>query len=374
MRLVDSVSDSSEFNAVVVSRYARIARKENDDDATIGSDVGATGSELLSQEAAKAVAEELASGTILDETKVQVLYKILTIFMAEANNKEAGKKRAHQKKSYTLLVPIIDAGLESSSRLASTTEDSSWLDPLWEAIIGVLTHLLTPVRTASSGSYMARSASLLEILKPVVSYAPRSEQERICGILTSGVASSTDVAQGQADIAANECTPSDVRRKTKTRAEEALKVFEACFDGLCKLGPHSRTLHQLSRSILTDALPDEGRGDDGGMNAIIATIACRVISRNSAMERLAIEIFALLSRLISVEDEELRREAGNILSGVHVGEVLEEATRRCEAAEERAQEAEAHVHELMDEIEDLREENQSLHQQILVYSTSSALT
>lgn len=343
------------------------------------------GSDLLCREAAKAVSEELSGGTILDETKVEVLYRILTLYTTEmsrdVDNKETGKKRSHQKKSYALLVPIIESALESADRLdkpENNGEDSAWLDPLWEKVIEVLTHCLTPVRTASHGSYIARSSSLLDILQSVVSHSPTRKDNVICGILSSGVTSSIDVAQSQACIADDDSTVSDVRRKAKTRGEEALKVFEACFDGLCKLEPQGPALHELARNVLEDALPPDptsrADADNIVLHASVAVIVCKVIARNTEMERLAIGIFSLLSRLISVDDAVLRREAGSILARVDVGQVLEEATRRREMAEERAQEAEEHIQELLEEIEDLRDENESLHQQIMVYSTSSALT
>jgi len=353
-------------------------------------------SELLSREAAKAVTEELSSGTILNETKVQVLYRILTTFTTEMNkdadNKEAGKKRSSQKKSYALLVPIIQSGLESASRLENFNkssngqgsdaevcpdEDSAWLDPLWEKIIGLLAHLLTPVQTASYGSYMARSASLLDILKSVVSLMPMRKHDEMCSILSAGISSSIEVAQSQARIASDESATPEVKRKAKTRCEEARKVFEACFDGLCRLEPLSPTLYELTRTVLEDALQPrsaETPSGEKGLEKDVAVIVCKVIAKNAEMERLTIGIFSLLSKLISVDDDVLRKVAGGILGRVEVGQVLEEATRRCESAEERAQEAEEHIQELIDEIEDLREENESLHQQILVYSTSSALT
>lgn len=344
---------------------------------------GTAGDELLSREAAKAVVEELSSGTILDETKVQVLYRILTNFTAEMNkevdSKDAFKKRAHQKKSYALLVPIVEAGLESATRLANADETQAWLDPLWGEVADVIAHLLTPVRSASNGLYMARSASLLDMLKSVTSHVPPRENGNICKLLSSGVESSIEVAQSQTAIGNDESMSSEVSRKAKTRSEEALKVFESCFDGLCKLEPQSPNLQTLVKSllekvsVLSDSVevPTE---DDRELQVNVAIVVCKVVSRNSDMERLTISIFSLLSKLISVDNELLRIEAGNILGRVDVGQVLEEATRRCELAERRAEEAEEHIQELVDEIDDLRDENESLHQQILVYSTSSALT
>lgn len=401
----------------------RVARKGSDDDMTATDEsVGAIGKirsncndlyscytlahphllhsigeELLSREAAKAVVEELSSGTILDETKVQVLYRILTNFTAEMNKetdtKDTFKKRAHQKKSYAFLVPIIEAGLESASRLEKSNEaapgdeseekvakqqDSAWLGPLWEEVVSVVSHLLTPVRSASNGSYMARSGSLVDMLKSVTSNVPTRENDKICAVLSSGVESSIEVAQSQTVVTNDESATSEVRRKAKTRSEEALKVFESCFDGLCKLEPQSPSLQKLAKAVLEVVLRPDLAGstaqDNKELQMKVAVTVCKVIARNAAMERLTIGIFSILSKLISVGDEELRREAGNILGRVDVGQVLEDATRRCESAEDRAQEAEDHIHELMDDIEDLREENESLHQQILVYSTSSALT
>ena len=217
------------------------------------------------------------------------------------------------------------------------------------------------------------------MLKSVTSHVPSRENEKICDILSAGVESSIEVAQSQTAIGNDESMSSEVSRKAKTRSEEALKVFESCFDGLCKLEPQSSILHKLVKSLLEkDAILSDSAGvgtdDDRELHVNISIIVCKVISRNSEMERLTISIFSLLSKLISVDNEVLRIEAGNILGRVDVGQVLEEATRRCESAERRAEEAEEHIHELVEEIDDLRDENESLHQQILVYSTSSALT
>jgi hypothetical protein len=164
-----------------------------------------------------------------------------------------------------------------------------------------------------------------------------------------------------------------MRRKAVTRREESLKIFEACFNGMCSLQSHGPSLHDLTKKVLEGVTLPDSNADDRELSTDVAVIVCQVIARNAEMERLVIRVFSLLCRCMSIDDQGLRNQASILLGRVDVGKVLETTTRKCELAEERAQEAEEHIQELMDEIEDLREENDSLQQQILVYAASSSL-
>ena len=363
------------------------------------------GSELLSHEAAKAVTEVISTGTITDETKVRVLYWILSIFEKEIDENGHVRKKRGKKRCYTLLVPIMESGLCSASRLgnslnlsstddrgsdaeasgegsdaeADQVEEATWLHRLWDMAVVVLTQMLSPVRSQSHGPYISRAASLLETLEAVVSHIPPSQYDSICPVLSSGASTSVEIARQQSAIMNGDSKSADTRRKAKIHREEALKIFEVCFNGMCRLEPQSPRLQDLTKNVLQSALsPDSneeaGLSDDYELHTDAAVIVCQVIARNAEMERLVIAVFSLLCKLMSTDNEFLRTEAGILLGRVDVGQVLEATTRRCELAEERVQEAEEHIRELLDEIEDLREENDSLQQRILVYATSSALT
>jgi transcription termination factor NusB len=267
---------------------------------------------------------------------------------------------------------------EDSDAKADQVEEAKWLDGLWDKEVVVLTHMLSPVRSQSQGPYISCAASLLDILEAVVLHVPPSQHDSICPVLSSGSSTSVEVARLQTAIMNGDPKTAETRRKAKTRREEAIMIFEACFSGMCSLQPQSPRLHDLTKNVLHGALtPDSNAAalsDDFDLRTDVAVIVCQVIARNAEMERLVIAVFSLLCKLMSVDHEVLRTEAGILLGRVDVGQVLETTTRRCELAEERAQEAEEHIRELVDEIEDLREENDSLQQQILVYATSSALT
>jgi transcription termination factor NusB len=267
---------------------------------------------------------------------------------------------------------------EGSDAEAHQEEKAKWLDGLWDKVVVVLTQMLSPVRSQSHVPYISRAASLLDILEAVVLHVPPSQHDSICPVLSSGASTSVEVARLQTAKMNGDSKTDETRRKAKTRREEALKIFEACFNGMCSLQPQSPRLHDLTKNVLQGALsPDSNAtalSDDYELHTDDAVIVCQVIARNAEMERLVIAVFSLLCKLMSVDHEVLRTEAGILLGRVDVGQVLETTTRRYELAVERAQEAEEHIRELVDEIEDLREENDSLQQQILVYAASSALT
>jgi transcription termination factor NusB len=335
---------------------------------------------------------------------VQVLYRILSIFEKEIDENGHVRKKKGKKRCYTLLVPMMESGLCSAARLgnslnsqtiddrgsdaeareegsnaeADQVEEVQWLDGLWNKVVVVLTQMLSPVRSQSHGPYISRAASLQETLEVVVLHVPPSQHDSIFPVLSSGASTSVEIARFQTAIMNSDSKTAETRRKAETRREEALKIFEACFNGMCSLEPKSPILHDLTKNVLQGALsPDSNAAalsDDYDLRTDVAVIVCQVIARNAEMERLVIAVFSLLCKLMSAENEFLRTEAGILLGRIDVGQVLETATRRCELAEERVQEAEEHIRELVDEIEDLREENDSLQQQILVYATSSALT
>jgi hypothetical protein len=332
---------------------------------------------------------------------VQVLYQILSVFAEGMDENGQVRRKRGKKRCYTLLVPIFESGVRSAARLEESlklssddgdgdaeasseeesnsgetdqVEDTKWLDRLWDKVAVVLTQMLSPVRSQSRGSYISLAASLLEILEAVVLHVTPTQHDSICPVLSAGASASIEVARLQSTISNDDSKTAETRRIAKTRREEALKIFEACFNGLCSLQPHGPSLHDLTKNVLEGVTLSDSKADDKELRTDVAIIVCQVVARNAQMERLVIRVFSLLCRCMSIDDQGLRSQAGILLGRIDVGKVLETTTRKCELAEERAQEAEEHIQELVDEIEDLREENDSLQQQILVYAASSALT
>jgi hypothetical protein len=332
---------------------------------------------------------------------VQVLYQILSVFAEGMDENGQVRRKMGKKRCYTLLVPIFESGVGSAARLeeclnlssddgdsdadVSSEEESSsgeadqvegvkWFDRLWDKVAVVLIQMLSPVRSQSHGSYISHAESLLEILETVVLHVTPAQHGSICPVLSTGASTSIEVARLQSTISNDDSKTAETRRKAKTRREEALKIFEACFNGMCSLESHGPSLHDLTKNALEGATLSDSNADDKELSTDVAIIVCQVIARNAAMERLVIRVFSLLCRCMSIDDQGLRNQAGILLGRIDVGEVLETTTRKCELAEERAQKAEEYIQDLMDDIEDLREENASLQQQILVYAASSALT
>lgn len=348
------------------------------------SDLNAAIFEVLGREAAKVVAEEISKGSIAHETKVQVLCRILSVFVAE-NDKDcwtvelsSGKKESkeHKKKrSYTLLVPVMEAGVTSAAELEKSESDSDFsllLELLWEKVLTVLVQMLTPIQSISTVPYISQTSNLAELVNSAVTHIPDRKKDDLCSLLENAVTISMDVARGHA----LDKNGDSEKRKFKKRHDEALSIGRECFGGLCRLNPDSVSLRLSAKKSLQDALDslmrNGGREDD--INVEIALALLQAIKSGLFVEGLVIHIFPQLCKLLTIDSPRLRAEVGKLMESVDIGKALADASTRLEATENKVELLERENEDLLTAIDELREENERLHRDVAIFSASSALT
>lgn len=348
------------------------------------SDLNAAVFEALGREAAKVVAEEISKGSLADETKVQVLCRILSVFVAE-NDKdswtvellsEKKESKEHKKKrSYTLLVPVMEAGLASAAELEKSESESDFgllLDLLWEKVLTVLVQMLTPIQSASTVPYISQTNNLAELVHSAVTHIPDRKKDELCTVLTNAVTISMNVARGHAKGDNGESE----KRKFKKRHDEALSIGRECFGGLCRLNPDSASLRSSAKKSLQDALDSLMRigGCEDDVNVEIAQAMLQAIKSGLHVEGLVIHIFPQLCKLLAMDSSRLRAQVGNLMESVDIGKALADASTRLEATENKVELLERENEDLLTAIDELREENERLHRDVAIFSASSALT
>jgi len=351
---------------------------ENDDD----TDVNAAVFEALGREAAKVVAEEISQVALADETKVQVLCRVLSVFIVEndkdTDDSSSGKKelKEHKKKrSYTLLVPVMEAGLASAAKLDGVANDSAFsqlIDILWERVNVVLMHMLTPIQSTSTVPYISQTTNLADLIRSAVAHVPDRMKEDLCSLLALSVNSSMDVARGHAF----EGKGDSEKRRSKKRHDEALSIGRECFGGLCKLQPNSVSLRSTAKNAIQgalDSITDKGVREND-VNVEIAVTMLRALKLGANIEGLMIELFPYLCKLLTVDSLPLRAQVGEMMESVNIGKALADASTRVEAAESKVDMLERENEDLLTAIDELREENERLHRDVAIFSASSAFT
>ena len=342
------------------------------------------GSEILGKEAANVVSEEINNDALSDNVKVQVLCRLLSVFVTESDKESwnvlsTEEKDEHRKRSYKLFVPVMEAGLAGAGRLAkSSSSDNELLDLLWERVEMVLSQMLSPIHIPDTPPYISQAAHLAKMIKSTISHSPASRKNEICSLLSSGAFKSMDIAK-QHSLALDEDAKPDVKKHAKKRHDEALKMCDECVAGLCTLQPDSQILRHIAKQTFDDVISSMEKNKDllpsiDTVEIEIALITCQAIRKSQEMEALVVSLFPQLCVLVSVNHFALRSEVASIMELVNIGEALVDATQKMEVAERRAETAEKENELLMIAIEELREENERLHRDIAVFSASSALT
>jgi hypothetical protein len=347
------------------------------------------GTDLLCRESGSVVAEVIASERIDTYVKVQVLSRVLRVLLAEGVRERSsmvgsnGKKEMKRKRCYKLFVPVLQEGLRSATLLerqangddVDNQELRDLLNVLWERICNSLAQMLSPVPVAPSVYRIPLPGSLIEILAATSEHVPNHHRGEYCNVLSSGASKSMEIA-----ISANSSSlkDGDAVRKLKKLSEEALSIFKSCFNGICQIQPDNAILPGIAARGLNEALKaieERGSENETTKNAMeTVLIICQAMRSHEKMDSLIISVFSQLCRLIGVENAILRNEIGQLLGTVDVAKILDEAQHRCSAAEKRAEVAEQEVAKLKSELRDVRTMNESLQQQVSVFTASSLLT
>lgn len=348
---------------------------------------------MLCREAGSVVAEVIASDRIAPYIKVQVLSRVLRVLLSEGVRERSmmaggatGKKEPKRKRCYKLFVPVLQEGLCSASILeqqAMGDDDDNMdkqelrdlLNVLWERLCNSLAQMLSPVPVAPHVYRIPLPSSLIEILTATSEHVPYHHRSEYCNILSSGASKSMEIA-----ISANSSPlkDGDAARKLKKLSEEALSIFKSCFNGICQIQPDNAILPGIAERGLNEAIKaieERGSENETTKNAIeTVLIICQAMRSHEKMDTLIISVFSQLCRLIGVENGALRSEIGQLLGTVDVAKILDEAKHQRAVAEQRAEAAEQQVVALKSQLKDLRATNESLQQQVSVFTASTLLT
>lgn len=355
-------------------------REHVSSDGADGSD--GTGIDILAKETATVLSDEINNKLLSNETRVEVLCMLLSVFEDESDKESwksdsKSRKEPSRKRSYKLFLPVMELGLSSAEKLASTdvTNIPGLLDLLWDRVDVVLTQMLSPIRIASHAPYISQASQLAELVKSVVAHAPLTRRNNIAALLSSGALISIDIAKDH--FHATDTSRSDGKVRTKKRCDEALKMCKECMSGLCKLQPESSTLQSIAKQAFNEALASlTARQDSPSQKEVtveIAIIVCQAIKQTDQMEGLVISLFPQLCLLITENNPLLRTEVAAILETVNIAKAMDDSTSRMEEAERRAEAAEKQNMLLTAALEELTEENSRLQRDIAVFSASSAL-
>lgn len=312
-----------------------------------------TGLDILAQDASSVIHEEFVKDTLSHETRVVVLFRMLSIFHDDSR---ISQSRGHGT-SYKLLASLITRGLAGAKELQMKSKKLSaakvkWLDSLWDKMTRTLNHMLIP-RMQGSELSIPHSADVINIVVAVSNSTPLRRRDEICALLLS---------------CASKCL--ELAKVNPSHCDDMIQLFTACFSGVCKLDPKNRALKVISDQVLTATIlaVDQDSNHNGTLlkdvNIQACLIICQVLQEVEGADVVAISVFPQLCRLVAVEWIELRKSVGDVLSKVDIGHVLAESDALRLAAEERAIVAEIKVVELTKELEKLQDEKEGLERQL----------
>jgi hypothetical protein len=326
------------------------------------------GVDVLSHEAATVICKTISSETVSDECRVLVMGRLLSIFMNDAN--EAPPRADYVEPSIQLLVALATECLQSASRLETSQSGQEnrcvklqLLDSLWEKVSMSLSKMLSPPQNGSTLLTIQHAVELVDLVTMASANVPRRHREDFCAILLTGALKCLEVVRIQ-NKENSSISDADRRR----HRDEILKLFTACFSGVCSVQPEDPRLRVIAEQIVSEALEEMSNLEAGSsidsLIGIRATLlVCQSMQEMKEVETLAIHLFPKLCKLVGADQIELRRTVGAFLAGVDVSRVLDETKSRCHHAEQRADEAEKRASRLAKEVEELKKTKEALERQ-----------
>jgi len=430
--MVSNGSSEAFLKLVVLAGDSFFSGKNDDPDEEIYTckDKENADIDLIGDEAATVVSEEICNDRISDISKVLALCQALSSF--GSTNIEGVKCVAIRgNHCYKVFVPVMVHGLQSSSRFEKTsdsdnigdntsseslpnnlsptsdshnTDDSNFTESLvnilWSKVCSTLTLILSPVHvTLATGETdflkIPRETEVIELITASAKCVPKEHCDDLCKVLWLGASDSIKVAKTHAltssvdyktttaavPIKSTEASESfsDTSRKT---CDRTLKLFMSCFSSVCIIKPDFPDLKSIAEQVLKGAYNAVGGGEDDddtettyfewNVEVEAALIVCNSIKQNSGTETLVIALFPLLCNLISTDHSKLRKAVAAALTVADIARILLEAQQRFQSAEKRADDAEKQAADLTTAIGDLQRKNEALQLQVASSSSSSS--
>jgi hypothetical protein len=267
---------------------------------------------------------------------------------------------------YKLLLNLATAGCMSAKELEGPVSSSGvkehLLDHLWGKVAVAMASMLSPTPNGLEILTIVHPGDLESIVSAVSKNAPQRHAAELCAVLSSGATKCLEVA--------HLCVSAESGELEQHR-EATLRLFRACFAGVCQLDPHYKKLHEISEKVLSASLAvadnksDDSKSNDVNVRACLSI--CKAMEDTDGTESVAIAVFKRLCQLVGSEDPRLRQAVGAVLGKVNVGRVLEDSRTQCEQAERRAAAAESEILELRRELEKMAKEKKALEGQVSVF-------
>lgn len=326
--------------------------------------------EIIEIEAAKIVADAFESDELSDETKVVVMCSVLLHYLNTAD------KRATSEARYDLLTCILDSGIEAAARIDSSTDEYDNLDYVWNRVIATISSLLQPPANNQNNDYVNHSKSIVSIVAILLTHLPLRKMSMAEPVLEKGAICAVDAAFSFS--ATNQDDAPSLRA-----SEGAIHVFLACFMGLTQTRPTCPAVFSLINKILGETIEimggggsssDNNAGDQSRTCQSLAIAVCESL-RTTTSQDLLVGAFPLLCRLTNVDNDGLRRAAGQILGQIDLSDAISRERQRAEETicreRQRAEQADARAREveeenaaMLEEIEYLQSENEELQRQV----------
>jgi hypothetical protein len=294
--------------------------------------------------------------------------RLLSIFINDAN--EAPSSAASVDTSIQLLVPLATECLQSVSRLETSQGGQEnrcvklqLLDSLWEKVSMSLEKMLSLPPNGSTLLTIQHAVELVGLVKAASANVPRRHRETFCSILLTGGMQCLEFSRIQ-----NKENSSISDADRQLRRDEILKLFTACFSGVCLVQPEEPRLRAIAEQVVSEALEemsnlDAGSSIDSLIGVQATLLICQSMQEIEEIETLKIYLFPKLCKLVGADQIELRWTVGTFLASVDVSQVLDETKSRCHHAEQRADEAEKRAARLAKEVQELTKTKEALERQ-----------
>jgi hypothetical protein len=335
---------------------------------SLTTSIGGHDDETIEIEAAKTVADAFESDELTDEAKVVVMCTVLLQYLNAADRRTTSEAR------YDLLTCILDSGIEAAARIDSNTDEYDTLDFVWDRVIATISSLLQPLANNQSKDYSIHSKSIVSIVAILLTHLPLRKMPMAEPVLEKGAICAVDAAFSFSGM--------DQDDAPQLRASEgAIHVFLACFMGLTQTRPTCPAVTSLINKILGETIEivggsssENNAGQQSRTRQSLAIAVCESL-RTTTSQDLLVGAFPLLCRLTNVDNDGLRRAAGQILGQIDLSDAIsrerqraEETIRRerqrAEQADARAREVEEENAAMLEEIEYLQSENEELQRQV----------
>ena len=340
-------------------------------------------SESVGLEAVKAIVEAVQESTQPVECQAYVLNEVLQVFQREAKDGMLAIRQENRYKiDYKRMIPVITSGLEACSVIEEKAggNSSHLIARAWESLIAAFSIMITQVPMGKGMLKISRVPEVTELVTIIVPKTPPSFSAVLCDAMVTGTNNCLNVAELHERYSVFH-SDSDVISHSKRHRDEVIQLFAKLCAGACKLqadNPYLRTMCQKTvEKAVRSTFSSEENGDSYNIDATLAI--CQCIREIKGTEILVPSVFPSLCKLISANDDIVRKAVAETLTSDKTRRLLKDAESRFERtsglqrAQEQAKLAEEQAKRLSDEVNDLKQKNARLQRDLAALKAGATL-